>query len=85
MLVFFKKLNQSYFSKVIFGNEKSFDVKGKWVVIIETPLGTKYILDVFIWASTKLKFFECGTIAWRNYALQIKNMRCIIFDPIFVG
>jgi len=80
---FFKEINQSYFFKVSFGNGESVDVKGKWVVIVETPLGTKYILDVLISLVLELSqsFFSVKQMLQRNYALHFKNIRCTIFDP----
>jgi len=53
------------------------------VVIVETPLGTKYILDVLISLVLELSqsFFSVKQMLQRNYALHFKNIRCTIFDP----
>ncbi|RDX84204.1 hypothetical protein CR513_34791, partial [Mucuna pruriens] len=41
----FKELNHSYSSKVTIDNRESLYVKGKGIVVIETPSSTKYIYD----------------------------------------
>ena len=45
---YFKDLDKSYISKVKISNRECVDVTGKGVVVVETPLGTEYILDVLL-------------------------------------
>jgi len=77
----FKELDQSYFSKVTISNGESVDVKGKGVVAVETPLGTKYIADVLYVPKINQSLLSVGQMLEKHYALHFEDMRCTIFDP----
>jgi len=78
---FFKELDQSHISKVIINNGESVDVKGKRVVVVDTPSSTKYISYVFFVPDLSQSLFNVRQMLERNYALHFKNMKCTIFDP----
>ena len=42
----FKELDKSFYSKVRVGNGELVEVKGKGVIAVKTPTGTKYISNV---------------------------------------
>ncbi|RDY11168.1 hypothetical protein CR513_04206, partial [Mucuna pruriens] len=75
----FKELNQSYFSKVTIGNGESVEVKGKGVVVVETPLGTKYIFDVLYvpeiinLSCTIFDPYECELVRNKSFPFEWKK------------
>lgn len=76
-----KKLDQSFVYKVTIGNEECVDLKGKGVVAVETPAGTKYISNVLLVSEIKQNLLSVGQMLERNYSLFFKNMSYTIFDP----
>ena len=77
----FRELDYTYISKVKIGNGEFVDVKGKGVVAIETPTGTKLIYDVLFVPEISQNLLSVGQMLERQYALHFQDMSCIIFDP----
>ena len=76
----FKELDQFYTSKVTIGNGECVDVKGKGVIAVETPSGTKCISDVLFVIEVNQNLLSVGQMLERHYALHFEDMKCTIFD-----
>jgi len=77
----FKELDESFYSKVVVGNEQHVEVKGKGVVVVETLSGIKYISDVLFVPEINQSLLSVGQMMEKNYSLHFKDMKCTTFDP----
>ena len=76
----FKELDHSHKSKVKIENGDLLDVKGKGVVAVETPTGTKYISDVLFVPEISHSLLSVGQMLEKNYSLYFQDKSCIIVD-----
>jgi len=76
---FFKELDESFYSKVVIGNGQYVEVKGKWVVAVETLSSIKYILDILFVPEINQSFLSVGQMMEKKYFLHFKDMKCTIF------
>lgn len=80
-MTMFKELDKSYSSKVRIGNGARLEVKGRGIVAIDTPSGTKLISDVLFVPEIDQNLLSVGQLLEKNYSLFFKDKSCIIHDP----
>ena len=78
----FTELDKSFYSKVRVGNVELVEVKGKGVIAVETPSGTKYISDVLFVPGISQNLLSVGQMLEKKDSLSFEDMKCTIFDPI---
>jgi hypothetical protein len=80
---FFTTINDNYSCKVIFGDDRVFEVKGKDTVVILTFHGKKkFIEDTLLTLALKNNLLFVGQMMDKNYKLMFHNKECLIMNKI---
>jgi hypothetical protein len=79
----FTRINDNYFGKVIFGDDRVFEVKGKGIVTIPALHGNKkFIEDTLLTSTLKKNLLYVGQMMEQNYKLLFDNKECLIMDKL---
>jgi hypothetical protein len=79
----FTRINANYFGKVIFGDERVFEVKGKGTVAIPALHGKKkFIEDTLLTPTLKKNLLSVGQMMEQNYKVVFDNKKCLIMDKL---
>ena len=77
----FKDLDESFILKVKIGNGELLEVKGKGVVVVKTPTGTKLISDVLFIPKLSQNLLSVEQMMEKGYSLEFKDNACTIYYP----
>jgi hypothetical protein len=78
----FTRINDNYFGKVIFGNDRVFEVTGKGTVAIPALHGKKFIEDTLLTPTLKKNLLSVGQMMEKNYKLVFDNKEYLIMDTL---
>jgi hypothetical protein len=79
----FTRINDNYYGKVVFGDDRVFEVKGKGTVAIPTLHGKKkFIDDTLLTQALKKNLLSVGQMMEQNYNLVFDNKECLIMDKL---
>jgi hypothetical protein len=79
----FTSINDNYSGKIIFGDERVYEVKGKETVAIPTLYGkNKFIDDTLLTPTLKKNLLFVGQMMEKNYMLVFDNKVCVIMDKL---
>ncbi|GKV19872.1 hypothetical protein SLEP1_g30072 [Rubroshorea leprosula] len=79
-LAIFKSLDKNYSSRVRLGNGDVKEVKGKRVVGVQTPAGTKLIYDVLYVLDISQNLISVGQLLENKFALHFHDNMCDVVD-----
>ncbi|GLU17722.1 hypothetical protein SLE2022_340780 [Rubroshorea leprosula] len=79
-LAIFKSLDRNYSSRVRLGNGDVVEVKGKGVVGVQTPAGTKLIYDVLYVPDISQNLISVGQLLENKFALHFYDNMCDVVD-----
>ncbi|GLT43009.1 hypothetical protein SLA2020_169860 [Shorea laevis] len=79
-LAIFKSLDRNYSSRVRLGNGDVVEVKGKGVVGVQTPTGTKLIHDVLYVPDISQSLISVGQLLENKFALHFHDNMCDVAD-----
>ncbi|GLT61622.1 hypothetical protein SLA2020_343170 [Shorea laevis] len=79
-LAIFKSLDRNYSSRVKQGNEDVVEVKGRGVVGVQTPTGTKLIYDVLYVPDASQNLISVGQLLENKFALHFHDNMCDVAD-----
>ncbi|GKV30445.1 hypothetical protein SLEP1_g39253 [Rubroshorea leprosula] len=77
---YFKSLDKSFTSKVRLGNGELVEVKGRRVVVVDTPIGIKLIYDVLFVPEISYNLISVAQLVENKYSLQFHDRLCDAFD-----
>jgi hypothetical protein len=79
----FTRINDQYYVKVIFGDDRVSEVKRKGTVAIPTLHGKKKIMeDTLLTPTFKKNILSVGHMMEKNYKLVFDNKECVIMDKL---
>jgi hypothetical protein len=80
---FFTRINDNYFGKVVIGDDRDLEVKGKDTVVIPSLHGNKkFINDALLRPTLKKNLLYVGPMMEQNYKLVFDNKECLIMDKL---
>jgi hypothetical protein len=79
----FTRINDNYSGKVVFGDDRVSEVKGKGIVAIPSLHGKKkFIDDTLLTPALKKNLLSIGQMMEQNYKLVFDNNECLIMDKL---